>query len=175
MTWFKIDDGFHCHPKAVAAGNAAIGLWTRLGAYSSDQLTDGFIPAAIAKGYGTKAELNRLADRAVNLLEPGAHPTYGDGYWIHDYHDYNPTAEKVRADRAEAAERQRRSREQRAESRRTSHNLSRRDSHDPVSHDPDPTRPEEEPLTSETSFTSDIHRHGEIDTAVANLAHRFKP
>lgn len=152
MPWFKIDDGFHCHPKVLAAGNAALGLWTRLGAYCSDQLTDGFVPESIAKTYGKRGEIDRLL--AVNLLENGEHSDYGPGYWLHDYLDFNPSADKVREERAAAAERQRRARERRElqqeshpdspdESHGKSRSLSRRTSG--VSHTaptrPDPTRP----------------------------------
>ena len=33
MPWFNVDDGFAFHRKAVRAGNAAIGLWTRAGSW----------------------------------------------------------------------------------------------------------------------------------------------
>lgn len=29
MPWFRVDDDFALHPKAIAAGNAALGLWVR--------------------------------------------------------------------------------------------------------------------------------------------------
>lgn len=151
MAWFKIDDGFHTHPKALAAGNAACGLWTRLGSYTSSQLLDGFVPAAIARSYGTRAELTKLC--TATLLEHRPHDAYGDGYWLHDYLDYNPSAEHVRAERAKATERQRAARERRDQaesqdkSQRVSRRTSRRDNERDfgVSHAaptrPDPTRP----------------------------------
>lgn len=93
MSWFKIDDGFHCHPKVLAAGNAAAGLFTRFGSYCSDQGTNGVIPRQLARVYGTTKEVGALL--AAGLIQP--HP---DGYVIPDFLEYNPSAEEVRADRA---------------------------------------------------------------------------
>lgn len=44
MTWFKVDDTLHSHPKAAAASLAALGLWTVAGSWSGNHLTDGFVP-----------------------------------------------------------------------------------------------------------------------------------
>lgn len=56
MPWFNVDDGFHCHPKVLAAGNAAMGLWARLGSYCAKYATNGVVPAAIVHAYGTMSE-----------------------------------------------------------------------------------------------------------------------
>ena len=45
MPWFRVDDSFDQHPKADAAGNRALGLWVRAGAYCARLLTEGFVPA----------------------------------------------------------------------------------------------------------------------------------
>lgn len=140
MPWFKIDDGFHSHPKVIAAGNAAIGLWARCGSWSSDQLTDGFVPAAVARMYGSAAE-------AKALVREGLWDAADGGYLMHDFHDFNPTAETVRAEREAAAERQRRHRE----SRKASHRDNERDVERDEQRDspdrngvssPSPTRPD---------------------------------
>lgn len=155
MPWFKVDDGFHSHPKVLRAGNAAVGLWTRCGSWCSDQLTDGFVPDEIARMYGTRKEVATLLDVGLWFRVDG-------GYVMHDFGDYNPTAEAVTALRAAAAERQRNARE-RAKSQRES----RRDSH--VSHGsshapPDPTRPD----------PSYLHAQDPINGVVAALGERFK-
>ena len=52
MSWFRIDDRFHSHPKVLRAGNAAVGLWVRCGAYSTDYGTDGLVLAEIVARFG---------------------------------------------------------------------------------------------------------------------------
>lgn len=92
MAWFKVDDRFHTHPKVVQAGNAAIGLWTRLGAWCSDHLTDGHVPSTVALMFGTDEELDALVD--AGLLR-----RTGTGLQFADWLDYNPSAEQVRDSR----------------------------------------------------------------------------
>jgi hypothetical protein len=96
LSWFKIDDGMHSHPKTLAAGNEAMGLWARCGSYCSHYLTEGRVPRAVALSYG---DMN-LVDILVKV-----------DWLIHDYHDYNPTKERVLTEREAAAERQRQARE----------------------------------------------------------------
>lgn len=99
MSWFRVDDKFAFHAKAVRAGNAAIGVWVRLGAWSSDQLTDGKLPGEIAKviagpDVGT---LDRLCE--VGLLE-----REGENYAMHDFLDWNPSGKQVKRQRKELSE-----------------------------------------------------------------------
>jgi hypothetical protein len=44
MSWFRVDDTLAAHPKTRRAGLAAMGLWTVAGSWSSQQLTEGFVP-----------------------------------------------------------------------------------------------------------------------------------
>jgi hypothetical protein len=104
MPWFNVDDGFHCHPKVLAAGNAAMGLWARCGSYCARYATNGLVPTEIVRSYGTKSELDRL-------LKVGWLVAVDGGYIMHDYLDYNRTADQIMADREKAAERKRRQRE----------------------------------------------------------------
>lgn len=98
MSWFRIDDGFHAHPKAVLAGNAACGLWVRCGAYCAAYLTDGFVPEPVARGYGTDDEI-------AALIEVGLWVECDRGYQMHEYLDRNPAKAEVVADRRRSAER----------------------------------------------------------------------
>lgn len=104
MTWFKLDDGFHCHPKVLEAGNEAIGLYVRCGSWVSQQLTDGFVPTSIALLYGGRDLAEALV--GANLWTPVT-----GGWQMHDYLTYNPSKDQVQADRHAAAERQKRARE----------------------------------------------------------------
>ena len=71
MAWFKVDDNLDFHPKVVAAGNAAMGLWVRAGAYCASHLTDGFIPRQmIAPLGGRPRDVSKLVE--VGLWIPGS-------------------------------------------------------------------------------------------------------
>lgn len=98
--WFKIHDGFDSDPKILAAGNPAIGLWTRCGAWSMKQLTDGFVPEQLAKMYGNKPEIERLID--VGLWE-----AVEGGYRFINWSKYQPSRKEVEDKRDYEAQRQR--------------------------------------------------------------------
>ncbi|WP_128977255.1 mucin-2 [Streptomyces roseicoloratus] len=116
MPWFKIDDASHSHPKFVAAGNAAIGLFVRCGAYSAQHLTEGIVPGVIAQLYGTAPQAAKLVK--VGLWHGAKHscsrcpqPAAGD-YVVHDFFEggRNATRAQVEASRKGAAERAAKSR-----------------------------------------------------------------
>ena len=135
MPWFKIDDTFAMHEKVMAAGNPAIGLWARAGAWSMQQLTDGFVPNHVLRALGTPKERRKLVE--VSLWEE-----VKGGVQFRNWVERQPTKEQVETARQAAAERQRHARE-RAKSQRES----RRDTS--VSHGPpDPTRPDPTPKDS---------------------------
>jgi hypothetical protein len=124
VPWFKVDDGFHNHPKILAVGNTATGLFVRLGSYASQQMTDGFIPDAVARMYGRKRDLDTLVgaellirvgpDCGANLAElwrdcgrtvAEKRSSYGaNGYLIPDFLDFNPSAAEIREKRRKTAE-----------------------------------------------------------------------
>lgn len=112
MVWFKVDDQLAVHPKVVSAGNAAMGLWLRAGAWCGAQLTDGRLPAAMVRALdGTPAEAKRLVN--AGLWIEGE-----DCYHFHDWDDWQPSREQVLSERAAGRERVARSRA-RAKERRT--------------------------------------------------------
>ncbi|MFE5912052.1 mucin-2 [Streptomyces wedmorensis] len=123
MTWFKVDDTAHSHPKLIKATNAAVGLWLRCGAYAAQHLTEGTVPGVVAQLYGTAPQARKLV--AAGLWHEHGHscphpkckqPPAGD-YYIHDFLIYNPTRAKVEHEREAAADRQQRAREKAAEQR----------------------------------------------------------
>lgn len=117
MPWFVVDDNAHSHPKFIKAGNSAVGLWMRCGSYAAQHLTDGIVPGAIAKMYGSKPQITKLL--AAGLWHEHGHtcshpkcaqPQPGD-YYIHDYlAPYNPSRVEVERKRMQAAEKKRRQR-----------------------------------------------------------------
>lgn len=107
IPWFKVDDGFSVHPKAILAGNAACGLWVRAGSWSMQQLTDGFVPEHVLPMLGTAKEAQRLVEACLWQRVDG-------GWRFHEWETRQPSREHVEKERADAAERQRRARERRA-------------------------------------------------------------
>lgn len=93
MPWFRLDDQAAFHAKLVAAGNAAVGAWARMGMWSSGQLTNGVVPEAIANVIASKEEIDRCL--AVRLLER----VDGTSFQVHDFLDYNPSRDDVLAER----------------------------------------------------------------------------
>jgi len=126
MPWVRIDDHFNEHPKLAAVGPVGWGIWLAGLAYSNRNLTDGFIPHAVAAGFGgdwevlTPSETNPDADTVWTidrgtgmrgeqmdtawviaiLLQYGLWEMAPGGYQIHDYADYQPTKAEVMAQRA---------------------------------------------------------------------------
>ncbi len=90
MTWFKVDDGLHSHPKALATSLEALGLWAVAGSWSSQHLTDGVVPqhavTLLSRGQ------SELADE---LVAAGLWKRVRDGYRFHDWKDRNPTRAEV--------------------------------------------------------------------------------
>lgn len=99
MTWFKVDDGLAFHPKVLDAGNMAMGLWVRAGAWCMANLTDGRLPRAmIAPLDGRKRDADRL-------IRAGLWEQVDGGYQFVDWHQWQPTKVQVKADREATRER----------------------------------------------------------------------
>jgi hypothetical protein len=100
VPWFKVDDGFAFHRKAIRAGNTALGLWVRAGSWCAQQLTDGHVPEEML------ALLGGTVDDADDLVKATLWITVEDGYQFADWGDYQPTKADVEEERAKARERQ---------------------------------------------------------------------
>lgn len=109
--WFKVDDGLPFHPKVMACSNQAMGTWLMMGTWSSQQLTNGFVPtSALTVLRATDSDLSELADAGMIQKTRG-------GWRLHDFLDYNPPADDTRARRARERERKRMWREKKAAER----------------------------------------------------------
>lgn len=115
MAWFKIDDGFHCHPKVLAAGTPAVGLYVRCGSWAAQQVTDGVIPKHVARMYGTPRMIKSLVDAGLWHQRGhtcGACPEIdANSYVIHQYLEKNPSRSETDAARKAKSARQQRWRE----------------------------------------------------------------
>ena len=98
MPWFKVDDTLAFHSKTLAAGNTAMGMWVRAGAWSMQTLSDGFIPNDIIKQLGGRALARKLVDADLWIEKDG-------GYAFHEWSERQPSRAKVKADREANAER----------------------------------------------------------------------
>lgn len=97
MPWFRVDDVLADHPKVIMAGNAAMGLWVRAGAWSMKHLTDGFIPDAVLSVLGTAKEADALVRVGLWTVSAG-------GYTFHAWDGRQPTKDEVEDRRSKRAE-----------------------------------------------------------------------
>lgn len=90
MTWFKVDDSFHSHPKTMATELAALGLWVVAGSWSGANLTDGFIPDHVI--LRLSAGQAGLADA---LVSTGLWKRTKGGYRFHEWAEFQPSKSSV--------------------------------------------------------------------------------
>jgi hypothetical protein len=112
MPWFKVDDGLHAHKKAVKAGVEAMGLWVMAGSWSSDTLTDGWVPDYVAARIDSNYKKHAAALVRAGLWVVDSHDG-DDGWRFHDWESQQPSSESVRAKREDAKTRMQRVRENR--------------------------------------------------------------
>lgn len=107
--WAKLDDQYADHPKIVRVGPLGMALHTAATCYCARYLTDGFIPSAmiarlinldgifIANNGVTNPVTHE--ELTIKLTEVGLFDEVPGGYMVHDYLEYNPPAEQVKAER----------------------------------------------------------------------------
>jgi hypothetical protein len=101
MPWVKLDDSFYSHPKVVAAGVEAVGLYVMALTYCSHHLTDGHVPA----GWVKEKVGGRARKLAGALVEHSLWEQNGSGWLIHDYLDFNPARASILEKRRKDSER----------------------------------------------------------------------
>src|SRR5438445_12129355 len=118
MPWVRFDDQFPIHRKVDGLSDAAYRLHSSAIFWCARNLTDGFVSEEDLDG--VTARVRTPARFAAECVKRGVWHTARtecpskkcpglvdhDGWVIHDYWDYQPTAAKVRADREAAAQRQ---------------------------------------------------------------------
>lgn len=115
--WGRIDDTYTTHPKTLRVTLEASGLEARAWSWAAGALTDGHIPAgALPVIAGGDRRARKIAAELVKVGRwhtPGHAcrcPQPPDGWQIHDWADYAPTAEQVQRKRQADRERQARHR-----------------------------------------------------------------
>jgi len=99
MVWARVDDSMIDHPKFLGLSLDAIGLWTKALAYCGRHLTDGRIPRA-ALPLLAAVGMHRALALAAKLVASGLWEAVGADFVVHDFTDWNPSADEVRARRA---------------------------------------------------------------------------
>jgi hypothetical protein len=125
MSWVKLDDQFFRHPKVIEAGRDARELYVASLCYSAAALTNGFIQSAALRKIAMDADIDEWDTAADRLVDAGLWEQVAGGWQVHDYLEYNPSADKVRAERSAARERMQRNRSEnvRANNERSSENV----------------------------------------------------
>lgn len=90
MAYLKIDDNAPWHPKHLQAGPVACWLWLCGLAYCQRQATDGFIPTAALPTLG----VGNWRRPAAHLVAAGLWHKVDGGYQVHDFLDWNDSAEE---------------------------------------------------------------------------------
>ena len=98
MSWVRLDDRYHNHPKVLGLSDAAYRLHTGAICYCAEFLTDGLLPAGWIREKRPELVSECVAAQVWDVREDGSH-------WIHDFLDYNPPRDKVLADKQAAQER----------------------------------------------------------------------
>lgn len=104
MAWARLDDQFFFNPKVIGAGRDGRDCYIASLTYSTGQLTDGLVPEGVLPLLGAMAGVTDIEGAADALVRAGLWEPCEGGYRIHDFHDYNPSAEQVRAVREARAE-----------------------------------------------------------------------
>jgi len=111
MTWAKLDDGFHSHPKVREAWYrcpASIGLHVIGITYAADHETDGVVPSWFVAGLFQKPK--ELESAVSTLTELGMWESHADDFVIHDFLDFHPSKAALKKRRDAEAERKRKER-----------------------------------------------------------------
>lgn len=99
MAWSRFDDSWSDHPKVIAAGNEAVGVFTRAVAWSAKHLTDGLVPVQIVTMIAGGKRAKRVIEQLVKV---GLFDAFTDeSIRIHDFLDYNLSRAQVLDDREE--------------------------------------------------------------------------
>lgn len=102
MSWVKLDDGVTEHRKIIEVGPMAAWLWVCGLAYCNRQkAADGFIPE---RAVPALFPLRRCRELVAKLLRSGLWEEAEGGYFVHDYHDFQPTAEEAEERRLKRSE-----------------------------------------------------------------------
>jgi hypothetical protein len=96
MPWARLDDMLPVHPKIRALSDSAFRLYISAICWSSLHRTDGRVPADQLRFV---SDVRRSQVCANQLVQAGLWETADGGWRIHDYLEYQPSAEQVTRER----------------------------------------------------------------------------
>ncbi len=99
MTWVRFDDRTPSHPKVVTLSDAAFRLWVTATCHASEHLTDGALAAKVVPMLPRVPSGAKFKALVSELEEAGLWHRTDSGWEIHDYLQWNPSGEQVRAKR----------------------------------------------------------------------------
>lgn len=106
MTWTKLSDTLHSHPKWTNASVDAKALWTTAASYCGAYLTNGevhaaeHLPTIAIETFGpTPSAFRKAKKAAAELVDRRLWETTSAGWKFHDWRDNNPTAAQVKQKR----------------------------------------------------------------------------
>lgn len=101
MSWAKIDDQFFTHKKVIDLSKDAKLLYLVGLTHCSGQLTDGQITTSVLRVLAATVDVDR--ECVAELVSAGLWDVVEQGYSVHDYHNYNMTAEEVKERKEEVS------------------------------------------------------------------------
>jgi hypothetical protein len=104
MPWVKLDDNFLTNPKIMRAGLQGRALYVAGLCYCATGLTDGNIPVDAVLKLGALADVRKPTEAVARLVELGLWETSAEGYRVHDYLKYQPSADDTRKERERVEE-----------------------------------------------------------------------
>lgn len=109
MAWVRIDDAMPRHPKFVEAGPLAGWLFVSALCYANQYTTDGFISETVIPVLTSIPDVDAEVQR---LIRARLFERVDGGYLIHDYLEFQPSADKIKSSREQARDRMSRTRSQ---------------------------------------------------------------
>lgn len=104
MSWARFDDRAPHHRKVKRLSDSAFRLWFTSICHCAEYLTNGRIDAADVADMPKAPTGKKLAAAIAELVEAGCWDEVEGGWEVHDYLDWNPTADEVKAKREARAE-----------------------------------------------------------------------
>lgn len=99
MSWIKLDDQWMDHPKIITAGRDARDMWLASITWCGKHLTDGYFPSNLLPSLAVSAgvDVANCQVFARTLVDVCLWEETENGYFIHDYLEYNPSREQALA------------------------------------------------------------------------------